>query len=82
MYDVEKEKRLMAECNGIPCFTRPSLASLNIEEGEESEETASWEERIVRERGAKQSLWKGIGNISTEFNSGTKNMNSGRTKKY
>ena len=41
MYDVEKEKRLMVECDRIPCFTRPSLASLNIKEAEESEETAS-----------------------------------------
>ena len=60
MYDVEKEKRLMAECDRIPCFTQPSLASLDIEEAEE---------RIAWERGAKQSLWKGIGNISTEFSS-------------
>ena len=49
MYDVEKAKRLMAECERFTCFTRPSLASLNIEETEKSEETASWEERIVRD---------------------------------
>ena len=36
MYDVEKAKRLMAECERFTCFTRPSLAYLDIEKAEES----------------------------------------------
>ena len=30
MYDVEKEKRLMVECDRITCFNRPSLTSLTL----------------------------------------------------
>ena len=38
MYDVEKEKRQMGECERFTCSTRPSLASLDTEEAEESED--------------------------------------------
>ena len=69
MYDVEKAKRLMAECERFTCFTRPSLASLNIEEEEsEDEEMAGWEERIVRDNwSAAQSKLFGKVIFSTEF---------------
>ena len=50
VYDGEKARRLMGECERFTCFTRPSLASLNSEEDEsEDEEMAGWEERIVRD---------------------------------
>lgn len=50
VYDGEKARRLMAECDRFTCFTRPSLASLNSEEEEsEDEEMVGWEERIARD---------------------------------
>ena len=38
MYDVEKAKRLVEECERFTCFTRPSLASLEGAEKSEEEE--------------------------------------------
>ena len=50
VYDGEKARRLMAECDRFTCFTRPSLAALNSEEEEsEDEEMVGWEERIARD---------------------------------
>ena len=50
LYDGEKARRLMAECDRFTCFTRPSLAALNSEEEEsEDEEMVGWEERIARD---------------------------------
>ena len=37
MYDVVKANRLTEECERFTCFTRPSLAYLDIEKAEESE---------------------------------------------
>ena len=71
MYDVEKARRLMLQCERFTCFTRPSLASLNSEEEEsEDEEMAGWEERIVRDNwSTAQSKLLGKVIISSDFNS-------------
>ena len=71
MYDVEKARRLMLQCERFTCFTRPSLASLNSEEEEsEDEEMAGWEEKIVRDNwNAAQSKLFGKVTFSSDFNS-------------
>ena len=48
VYDVEKARKLMGECERFTCFTRPSFASLNTEDNEE-EEMVGWEEKIPKE---------------------------------
>ena len=47
-YDVVKARKVMRECERFTCFTRPSFASLNLEDNVE-DEMSGWEERIPKE---------------------------------
>ena len=46
-YDMEKARKGMGECEKFTCFTRPSFASLNLED--EKEDMMGWEERVPKE---------------------------------